>query len=298
MHLLPARSLAHHAPRPQGLEELLKLAFPPEDFGRPPPQARTPTPTPDAAPPAAEADSEAPAEGGEPAETAADGADGAEGGDGEADEAGDASQPPPAAKAVLPPATPWFNAGSRSCEPFETDRAGGTFPGGKPLVWLAQYLKARTNKAKLEGQEQAYAAALGLAAREETELEAHLTNLCVAVRQLLWPCSVTVSKRRTIKRALPPPTPPPKPEGGGEGEEGEEEPTPEEEGEEQKQPPKVEYEDVAALGYIATSHPTGILAIEGRILEYEERGVTGRAVATGAALLTSIDLMPLPPDVC
>ena len=136
------------------------------------------------------------------------------------DEAGDASQPPPAAKAVLPPATPWFNAGSRSCEPFETDRAGGTFPGGKPLVWLAQYLKARTNKAKLEGQEQAYAAALGLAAREETELEAHLTNLCVAVRQLLWPCSVTVSKRRTIKRALPPPTPPPKPEGGGRGRRG------------------------------------------------------------------------------
>jgi hypothetical protein len=174
---------------------------------------------------------------------------------------------PPAAEAAPQP------------PPAET---AGNFPGGKPLIWLAQYLKARNKQNTRESKEQAFAAAQELAGKEAATLDEHFSNLFGAVRHVLWPCSAYVARAKTIRRALPPTPEPPKPE----GEEGEEE-APPEDGEEAP-PPKVKevkYEEVSVLQYVATSHPMGPEAIEGWELEYQTAGVTGQVLTDREPLL-------------
>ena len=230
----------------QGLEELLKLAFPPETQNQRPPRPPSPAPEP------SQADgegAEAPAED-EGAEAAPE--DGAEApAPAEAPES--AQEPPPAvAEAPQPPAETTAN-----------------FPGGKPLIWLAQYLKARNKQNTLETKAKAFDDALELAGKDVETLSEHYSNVFAAIRHILWPCSAYIARAKRIQRALPPTPEPPKPE----GEEAEEEEAPPEEGEEAP-PPKVKevkYEDVAVLQYVATSHPMGPDAIEGWVLEYQVR---------------------------
>ena len=243
----------------QGLDELLKLAFPPENFGR---VSRPGTPKP--ASPQLAAEHAAELEAGE--DGAAEAADVAQE-DGEKGEA-------VAVSAVAPPA-----AQPPLTELGVIAMSTGEFPGGKPLVWLAQYLRARNKKNIRETAEANLDAALDLAGRDAETLQEHYNNIFAAVRHLLWPCSAYISRKRVVSRELPRPQEEPKPvdedvEPPAEGEE-DETPTP---------PAPVEYEEVDVLEYVATSHPMGADAIDGWALEYETHGVTGR-VMDGEPLL-------------
>ena len=243
------------------MEELLKLAFPPEEFGLVP----RPPPTPPAPPPQAAA-------------TAA-----ADGGDDDGQGEGEGAEPP--AEGVEPEtsaAEPAPQPEAPAAEPAAAQKATGDFPGGKPLVWLAQYLKARNQKNTQEAAERNFDAALELAGQEAETLNEHYNNVFAAIRHLLWPCSAYIARRQVISREIPREPEPPKPEGE---EEGDAEPPAEgEEDAEKPPPPEPEYEQVAVLQYVATSHPMGADAIEGWALEYEIAGVTGQ-VMDGEPLL-------------
>lgn len=240
------------------MEELLKLAFPPENFGRVP---RPVTPKPTTPRPAAEEGVETPAEGEDGAEVA----EKAEGEEGE-DAAGEDAAPaeaPLVVEALLP-----------VTELDVIAMSTGDFPGGKPLVWLATYLKQRNKTKKRETAEANLERALNLAGRDAETLHEHYANVFEATRHLLWPCSAYISQKTRTSRELPRPQEPPKPE----GEEGEAQPAEGEEEQESPPTPPVEYEEVEMLRYVATSHPMGSGAIEGWALEYQTQGVTGRVM--------------------
>ena len=235
------------------------MAFPPETQNQRPPRPPTPPPAP---PPAEGGDegAEPPAEGEEAAAEDA--------------EAPAAAEVPAVAEEVPPAA--------EEAPPPPAAAAAGNFPGGKPLIWLAQYLKARNKQNTRESKEQAFAAAQELAGKEADNLDEHFSNVFGAVRHVLWPCSAYIAQAKTIKRALPPTPEPPKLE----GEEGGEEALPEDG--EDAPPPKVKevkYEEVSVLQYVATSHPMGPEAIDGWELEYQTAGVTGQVLTDREPLL-------------
>jgi hypothetical protein len=233
------------------LEELLKLAFPPEEFGRVPRPPTPPAPPPPADQPSLGA--EPPAEGVEP----------------------------PAAVAAAAPQPHAVEPAAAQVMPT------GNFPGGKPLVWLAQYLKARNKKNKKESAERNFDAALELAGQEAETLNEHYNNVFAAVKHLLWPCSAYIARRRIISREIPREPEPPKPEGGED-----EEPPEDGEGGAKPPPPPPEYEEVPVLQYVATSHPMGADAIESWALEYETAGVTGRVMDGEPLLVPNVAAEP------
>jgi hypothetical protein len=92
---------------------------------------------------------------------------------------------------------------------FPVDSEGterrGQFPGGKPLVWLAQYLHDRNKKNSGDRTARKREEALALAgARAESE-DACNANVCAAARSLFWPCAAYVAKRRVRRVEVPRP---------------------------------------------------------------------------------------------
>ena len=251
----------------QGLVELMKRAFPPENFGR----VSRPV-TPKFASPQLAAEHVVELEAGE---------DGAAKTADVAQEDGEKGEAAALSAVALPAAQPPL---------IELDAIAmstGEFPGGKPLVWLAQYLRARNKKNIRETAEANLYAALDLAGRDAETLQEHYTNMFAAVRHLLWPCSAYISRKRVVSRELPRPPEEPKPvdedvELSAEGGE-DETPIP---------PAPVEYEQVALLEYVATSHPMGADAIDGWALEYETHGVTGRVMDGEPLLVPDVESEP------